>query len=374
MASWSRRLVRYGNRTPNVAIPIIHAAEGVPSVAASVFRRVPTDSIIKRADGLLVAKKIPLRMDEIDTLARAGNHRRVFDALGTPLPDATRRVLDSNSLSKFPDVVPYRKQLVQDDIAVKLVRKGESPNTSSLITRQTDIDQFMKTNGVVNNVQSTLATKLKKVAKFTLVTGAVVGVGLYLYSHFEKAIALNSGCFLLVKTTTKVEWRRIIGYSCSDIAKLGDEEWLAQGLPISTHPFQQEIEQLNLQCPNSSDTCFACNLESLASAGIDTINMPENSSLLCRTSSIWDVLDDVAKQVGEDVAKIITGAGKGLFGGLTSTTFGKLVLLLGGVVLAGLGYKGARSVTNSTPIAATVSVLIFIIVLLFVYTNNKNNG
>ena len=365
--SWSRRLLRSARSSPETLAAIARQGDGIPASALPSMNRISSNSFVRRGDGVMITRKNNLTMGDVDFNTRAGNNRLVFDSLDVPIDQNSLNVINTTNVRKYPDQMIWRKNVDNSNVQSSLVRRGENWDQTARISRQNDIDNYMATNPQATRANSTLTSKLGNVTHFLLATGAIVAGGLYLYSRFEDAIALNSGCFLVVRTVTgEVEWRRILGHGCQGSDR-GDQLWLNQGLPTAIHPFRTELRAMD-PVPSCStdniDGCYACNMDWLADKEFAVDEMSDDQTLICRQSNVWDVMGDVGQQIGVDIGGIVGGATGGLidsiFGG-GSTLWSLLIAGIVGIISQVVLGNFIQNKKLSIGLSLGIFVIIFLI-------------
>lgn len=339
-SSISRIIEGTGKLVGNTIDDVLDVVKNVPTGAltadaASVFENLPASAFAKRGEFVTTATGRDLSTwsrlwrgaDDIgfDTALRdIGLSPGAFDT--APLKNLNR--------ASFPEA---------DILAVDNVRTVDKVTIGTPATNSLDglsSNQIDELAGAAenDNAISSIWQKAKKAGTITLVTGAVIVVGVVASQFITDAVALNSGCFLAVKTANGTTWRRIIGYTCGD--SHGDELWLAKSLPTSPHPLAKYMP--TNPCSGYTGCKHYCepeNFDTTLAAHISEI--PATQTLICRSASISDVLSDLSNDLGTSLGNIVGGVTGGVVGGIAgglgiNTSFVWIILGIAIVLIFGI--------------------------------------
>lgn len=283
----------------------------VPAESIDAFKAIPSNAFIKQGDELLTASG--RRLGEWSSDFRSGIAGN-FDA-------AIRDINLGDNLSSFDTLRTLNRSTFPDgDILLTDARRAADSdelarfgNVDSLSNSELDSLSTLAPN---DNPVSSLWSRVKTAGSITLVVGATVGIGLYLSDVIQDAMALSSGCFLVVKESgNKVVYRRVLGYTCGN--KEGDDLWVQKGLPTSPHPLAAYFNTASV-CAGGEENCLSyCDTDNLSSPASDHLDLiPDTSTLVCKQASISDVFSDIANSIGTDIGTITGGVINGVGGGI----------------------------------------------------------
>lgn len=370
MASLARRLLRQGakNAPPPTLTGIVRNADSALEPLAATFRRAPDDAFRTATSGATVSKAGDSAPD-VAFAERSANHRKFFSSTGFPaeIVDDVNivRQADNISASRYPDNVIR----TNDDAVVTTARELQSGGLDTgplaATTDTADVPALVNTSPFFKNFDggkllNSLVSKgsFKTITKATIIVAAGVGLAFLI----QEAMAKSSGCFLYQRDDSQnVSVYRVLGYTCGDVGKEGDDAWTRSGLPVKPHPFEAEVK--NVEC-NPGDICRACDMVTLAA--MDDVNieeMPENQTLVCHKATVLDVLTEMIRQSGRAVREFIGAAAGGLFGAFD-------VVALAVAAAGGLGSGALAKVANkrtTDAVAWVISVIVGVIVAVLLY-------
>lgn len=337
-------------------INTLKKADGIPVSGKPLLAKIPDDAF-EIVNGKILTKSDQKSIGHLEHFSRAGHNTDVLASLKVRGdPDAVR-VWDSTSRAMYPDYEILFKSQQNNGIERSVRAHGGDYKKVAEAKTDAEIEKAIRGDPLTEKTTSKLQT-LVKGGEFILVTGVTVAVGMYLYSKFSDAIALNSGCFVVKKNQTVVTYYRVLGYSCSEAGKRGDQLWVEQNKPVSPHPFADIAAVVDSTC-GDDDKCRSCDIETLSEMGANVDSLDDSITIVCRESNVWDVIGDVANSVGVDVGNIISGAG----GGLIESLFGgSLIDFIIGIVVA-MGVFFVAKPKTGVPLGILIALCSFFIIL-----------
>lgn len=323
-----------GKRIDDVLDVIKNAPAGsLTNDAEVLFKKLPASSFAKEGEFITTKTGKDLSVWSRDFRAGTDQFDNSLRDIGIDPASFDSTALKNMNFSSFTDgdIAIIDNTRLADKVAIGGDATRQLDNLSAR-----DIDQLAAAPEN-NNAISSLWTKAKKVGTITLTTGAVVAVGFVASEFIKDAIALNSGCFLTIKSDGKANWRRVIGYTCGDA--YGDQLWLSKKLPTSNHPLAQYIK--TNQCDGITGCDTYCNTEKFDSALASHIaEIPATQTLVCKVATISDILSDVSKDLGTSLGNIAGGVTGGVVGGISNSlgiNLSFLWIIVGIVILVIIG-------------------------------------
>lgn len=305
---------------------------------------------------------------------RAANHFGFFRSTGYD-PSiynnaAVMRRFDNVSINNYPDFVIFRKGQNVDNLDAAIREAGEDGTALRNTTDVNQVDNVVNNDSFFKRFRSSDFVKELSVKKvFYTVTGVAitVGAGMLLTDLIKEGIAKSSGCFIYDRTNPKtVQCFRVLGYSCGDSGKLGDERWIRDGLPTKKHFFADKLDKE--PCPDSKK-CKYCDMESLATyPGINVEEIPLNQSIFCRQASMMEILDDMLEQTGKGIRHFIGSLTRGLFGDFDWVSL--IVAVVGGLGAGGAaGYVAKQNKNRLIAFGAPILVALVTGLILYFLTS-----
>lgn len=363
-AFFTRRLI-LASRLPNVTadnLATIVRTANMPGGNPNIFSNIPSSAFRQTTNGQWVTAT-GRSLDDFEFTLRSGRSAEAARMLGvTNIPSNQLTSLDNTFAGMFPD--RNISNIADNRQAVEQLARSRGSNVTNVNNARnaTDIERVLNQDPVLRQVQPTLSSRLVQGSRIVLATGAVVIVGAYLYQTIADAIAANSGCFYVVQESPgSTRWFRVVsGYACGNIR--GDNLWLIENPDnILQHPFRESEWNTYIQCEDEGSTCVFCSNEQLAEAGIDIENIPDNATFVCRQSTIFDVLGDIAGSIGDDIFDILGSITAPIFG---NSLFRNIIIIASGLVGGFLTTFVTRNSTNRaikfiTPVVVTIIIWIF---------------
>lgn len=285
----------------------------VPSNVVNIIRDIPSNSFIKEGEEILTAsgKRIPEWSSEFRS-GLDGVFEDTFRDINIDVTGVDLNEFKTINRNSYPDSNILETNLRHD---IDRNSMGNEANAVDNLNNN-QIDEIAN-QAPDQNTMSNLWNRVKAAGKITFAVGATIGVGLYLSELIEDGIALNSGCFLVIKTNGNVTYQRILGYDCGN--SRGDQLWVEHNLPVVKHPLEEYISKP--LCSSGENGCESyCNMDNLPQSANDHIELiPDNMTLLCKTATISDILSDMANDLGTDIGTITGGVVGGITGGIADS-------------------------------------------------------
>lgn len=378
----ARRLVKNATASsPEILTGILRQADDSLAAYRNIFEQAPADAFVKRGstanvtkagDSVYVASFWERAANHFDFLRSTGFSPQIYSDA------AIVKRLDNVSISQYPDFVIFRKGENVNSLDNAISELGENGSALRNTTNVNQVDNVVANNSFFKRFRSSemvQALSAKKV--FYTVTGAAITVaaGMLIADLIKEGIAKSTGCFIYERADSKtVNCYRVLGYTCGESGKLGDELWIKSNLPTKKHFFSEIFDSQT--CPENKK-CKYCDMEDLSKyPGVDVEEIPANQSIFCHTASMMEILDDMLEQTGRAIGSFFGSVAKGLFGEFSWVAL--VVSLLGGVA-AGVAAKFItqknpnKFVSIGVPIlsALVVAVLLYVIVSAI---KNRNSG
>lgn len=361
-------------KSPSHTVTTAKQGAGVPDVlhTNNKWEKSIPDNAFRTSTGGKIVTSSGMEFEELTLLSKGGSNKKALSSINSPLAKdgSAVKVLDNTSKASFAEPQILEKNISNTKVEKNAAKQGSNVDSINNNARTPDkIQEAFENDPALKKANKTLGDKIWQGMKIVTLSGFVILGGGYLWSNFDKAIDANSGCFVVERTTKGNVWYRILGYSCGSAGARGDALWLEQGLPTKTHPFQNCMGQRAI-CEGMSTTCDSCNTNDILEyEDCDIEDLPDNQTLICRKVGIFDVLGDVAENVGVDAGNIFGGAIGGVFSGMFGGA-GIFTWLIAILASAGTFIVAINTVAGPWKllIALGAAIAVFLIVLLIMGT------